>query len=239
MALTRVNHSVLGALERPTLAWIARRLPGWVLPDHLTLFGFLGAALAGAGFLLSRWSLSWLWLSSVGLAMNWFGDSLDGTLARSRRTERPRFGFFVDHTCDLFAQAIIFLAVGLSPCAHFAVGCVGLIAFLIAFVYTLIVAHVFGTMHITYAGFGPTEIRALLIGGNLLTLAFGVIDLHRWLGPSSKFGSVSLHDVVISFLALASIGLISVLAVRDTSRLAAEEPAPARLPTSHAANRVP
>jgi phosphatidylglycerophosphate synthase len=160
---------------------------------------------------------------------NWFGDSLDGTLARRRRIERPRYGFFVDHTSDLFSQVIIFLAVGLSPCAHFAVACLGLIAFLMAFVFTLIGAHVRQTMRITYFGFGPTEIRALLFLGNLLTLAFGIFDLQGWFAPLRAFGPVSIYDLVISLLSLIGVGLIGVLAIRDARALAAEDPSPLRL----------
>src|SRR5580700_10238488 len=130
MSVTRLNDSVLGALERPALKWMADRLPTRVIPNHLTVIGVLGALLTAAGFVLSRRSLSWLWLANVGLVVNWLGDSLDGTLARRRRIERPRFGFFVDHTSDLFSQVIIFLSIGLSPCAHFTVACLGLIAFL-------------------------------------------------------------------------------------------------------------
>src|ERR1700731_3545478 len=108
MAVNRVNNSVLGGLERPALSWVVNRLPKWVLPNHLTIIGVSGALLAGAGFVLSRWSMAWLWLATFGLLANWFGDSLDGTLARLRLIERPRFGFFVDHTSDLFSQVIIF-----------------------------------------------------------------------------------------------------------------------------------
>src|SRR5579862_7946880 len=108
MAATRMNDSVLGALERPTLLWIVQRLPSWVVPNHLTALGMLGAVVTATGFILSRWSLSWLWLASAGLVANWLGDSLDGTLARRRLIERPRFGFFVDHTSDLFSQILIF-----------------------------------------------------------------------------------------------------------------------------------
>ena len=229
MSLQRVNDSVLGGLERPTLAWFAQRIPARVVPNHLTALGFFGAWLTAAGFVLSRWSLPWLWLACVGLLANWFGDSLDGTLARRRRIERPRYGFFVDHTSDLFSQVIIFLALGLSPCAHFAVACLGLIAFLMAFVFTLIGAHVRQTMRITYFGFGPTEIRALLLLGNLLTLAFGIFDLQGWFAPLRAFGPVSIYDLVISLLSLIGVGLIGVLAIRDARALAAEDPSPLRL----------
>ena len=224
MAAKRVNDSVLGALERPALAWLADRLPGWVLPDHLTALGVLGALLAAAGFVLSRWSIPWLWLSCLGLLTNWFGDSLDGTLARRRKIERPRYGFFVDHTSDLFGQAIVFLSVGISPCAHFAVACLALIAFLMAFVYTLIGAQVRDTMRITYLGFGPTEIRFLLLFGNLITLAVGVIDLGTWITPLAVLGPVSIHDLVMSVLALAGTGTIASLAIREARALAREDP---------------
>jgi phosphatidylglycerophosphate synthase len=226
MAVKRVNDSVLGALERPALAWLADHLPATVRPNHLTVVGVLGAALAAAGFVLSRWSLSWLWLACFGLALNWFGDSLDGTLARRRQIERPRFGFFVDHTCDLFSQALIFLALGVSPCAHFGVACLGLIAFLMAFVFTLISTQVRNTMRITYLGFGPTEIRALLFLGNLPTLFFGVIHLQPGLVPAS-FGPVSGYDLGICLISLCGVGLIATLAVREARALAVEDPFPA------------
>ncbi|MGO9935088.1 MAG: CDP-alcohol phosphatidyltransferase family protein [Steroidobacteraceae bacterium] len=227
MAPIRVNNSVLGALERPTLAWLVDHLPAWVMPNHLTLVGVLGAVLTAAGFILSRWSLSWLWLASLGLLVNWLGDSLDGTLARRRRIERPRYGFFVDHISDLFSQAIIFLALGLSPCAHFAVACLGLIAFLMAFVYTLIGAHVHNTMRITYFGFGPTEIRALLFLGNLPTLAVGVIYLQPRFAPLAAIGPVTGHDLGISIISAVAVGLIAALAIREGRALAAEDSQPA------------
>jgi archaetidylinositol phosphate synthase len=156
----RTNDSALGALERPALAWLAGRIPSSVQPDHLTVLALVGAVAAAAGYIASRWSLDWLWLASVGLAVHWVGDSLDGTLARVRNIQRPRYGFFVDHTSDLFAQTLIFLALGLSPCARLEIACLGLIAFLMAFVYSLICVEVHDTMRVTYFGFGPTEIRA-------------------------------------------------------------------------------
>jgi phosphatidylglycerophosphate synthase len=226
MAIARINASILGPLERPCLHWVSRHLPQWLLPNHLTLFGLTGAGLAAAGFILSNWSVDWLWLACLGLLMNWFGDSLDGTLARLRNIERPRFGFFVDHTSDLFSQFVIFLSLGLSPCTHFGVACLGLIAFLIAFVYTLIGAHVLGTMRITYFGFGATEIRALLLVGNLLVLAFGIVNLRPWFGIFAVSASVSIHDFVIVCLSLFATLLIAALAFREARKLSGDDPAP-------------
>jgi archaetidylinositol phosphate synthase len=226
MAVRRVNDSLLGPLERVALTWMASRLPAWLLPDHLTFVGLIGALLTGAGFILSHWYLPWLFLACVGLLANWFGDSLDGTLARLRHIERPQYGFFVDHTCDLFSQVIIFISLGASPCTHFGVACLGLITFLMAFIYTLIGLQVKGELQITYFGFGPTEIRALLFLGNLLVVAFGVIDLRSRFAPLERFDYVTIHDVVISILAAAGVVLIAVLAVRRARLMAVEDPAP-------------
>jgi archaetidylinositol phosphate synthase len=223
-AVQRINDSVLGPLERPALAWLVRRLPPKVVPDHLTAFGVFGALLTATGFVLSCRSLTWLWLASLGLIMNWLGDSLDGNLARLRHIERPRYGFFIDHTSDLFCQSLTFIALGLSPLAHFGMACLGLITFLMAFVYTLIAAQTRATMRITYFYFGPTEIRALLLLGNLLTLTFGVVDLRRWFAAFPGGGSISIHDAVIAMLAASGIVVIALLAWRDARVLNAEDP---------------
>jgi phosphatidylglycerophosphate synthase len=224
--MQRVNDSFLGPIERPTLAWVAARLPAAVVPDHLTALGVVGGLITAAGFLLSRSSLAWLWLASVGLLINWFGDSLDGTLARVRRIERPRYGFFIDHTSDLFCQIITFLALGASPLANFGAACLGLITFLLAFVYSLIAAHTRATMRITYFYFGPTEIRALLLLGNVLTLATGLVELRPWLPLLPGVGAITVHDFFISLLSLAGLTAIGTVAVGDAKALATEDPPP-------------
>ena len=221
--IERINDSVLGPWERPALAWLVRRVPRAVVPDHLTACGVVGACLAATGFVLSTRGLFWLWLSSAGLLINWLGDSLDGNLARLRHIERPRYGFFVDHTCDLFAQSLMFVTLGLSPLAHFGTACLGLIVFLMAFVYTLITAQTRATMRITYAYFGPTEIRALLLTGNLLTLACGVLDLRRWLPLPGQL-PITLHDSFLALLAASGVGVVVLLAVRDARVLNVEDP---------------
>jgi archaetidylinositol phosphate synthase len=223
-AVQRINDSVLGPLERPALAWLVRRLPPKVVPDHLTAFGVFGALLTATGFVLSCRSLTWLWLASLGLIINWLGDSLDGNLARLRHIERPRYGFFIDHTSDLFCQSLTFIALGLSPLAHFGMACLGLITFLMAFVYTLIAAQTRATMRITYFYFGPTEIRALLLVGNLLTLAFGVVDLRRWFAGFPGVGPISIHDAVITMLSASGVVVIALLAWRDARVLNVEDP---------------
>src|ERR1700686_483051 len=225
--MQRINDSFLGPWERPALAWIAARMPAAIVPDQLTAFGVVGALLTAAGYVLSHWSLTWLWLASVGLLINWFGDSLDGPLARVRRIERPRYGFFIDHTSDLFCQVITFLSLGVSPLAHFGAACLWVITFLLSFVYSLITAHARATMRITYFYFGPTEIRALLLLGNVLTLAGGVVDLEPWLPPLPGAGPVTIHDFGIPLLSLAGLPAIGTVALGDGRALAAEDPLPA------------
>jgi phosphatidylglycerophosphate synthase len=220
-------------LERPALAWLAERLPSWLTPDRLTLIGITGAVSAAAGYFASRWSVQWLWLASLGLLVNWAGDSLDGTIARLRRIERPRYGFFVDHTSDLFAQALVFVALGISPCAQFRIACLGLIAFLMAFVYSLICVETRNTLRITYFGFGPTEIRALLIAGNLLTLRTGIVDLDVPLLPHALVGAVTIYDLVIMLIFAVAVPGLALLALREWRDLAQEDP-----PKNAAAVRV-
>ena len=222
MAANRVNNSALGAFERPALAWMADRLPLSLTPDHLTLIGIGGALTASAGYFASRWSLEWLWVASAGLIINWVGDSLDGTVARLRGIQRPRYGFFVDHTSDLFSQSLLFLALGASPCAHFSIACLGVIAFLMAFVYSLICVEVRDTLRVTYFGFGPTEIRALLIAGNLITLYAGVFDVG--LPPRGWFGPVTIYEVTIVILFTITVPALALLAWRERRELALEDP---------------
>jgi archaetidylinositol phosphate synthase len=227
MAVKRVNQNILGGLERPALAWMADRLPGRIAPDHLTAVGVVGALLTATGFILSRWALTWLWLACCGLMLNWLGDSLDGTVARRRGIERPRYGFFIDHTTDMLSQTLIFVSLGLSPCAHFGAACLGLIAFLMMFVYTLIGAHVRNVMQITYFGFGATEIRALLLLGNVLILAFGIVHVQSRYAPLSLLGPLSGHDLVISLVSIASAILIVLSTIREGRSLSVLDPTPA------------
>jgi phosphatidylglycerophosphate synthase len=227
-----LNDSALGVLERPALAWLADRLPSRLTPDGLTLIGISGALAAAGGYIASRWSVQWLWLASVGLLVNWAGDSLDGTIARLRRIERPRYGFFVDHTSDLFAQTLVFVALGISPYAQFRIACLGLIAFLMAFVYSLICAETRNTFRITYFGFGPTEIRALLIAGNLLTLCTGIVNVELPLPPQHWLGPVTIYDLVTVLIFAVAVPCLAFLALRELRDLAHEDPPKKAAPVS-------
>ena len=189
----RVHGAWTEAWERRQTSAILARLPAWVTPDHFTLIGLLGAAIAGLSYALSGRSSLFLLGAIGGLLLNWLGDSLDGNLARARKVERPRFGFFIDHSCDVLSQLAIFLGIGASPYAHFSSACLALIAYWMATLMSLITLAATGRFQIVYWGVGPTEIRLALIGGTLLHLLIGPIVLAQW--PS---GPVMMVDLVFA-----------------------------------------
>ncbi|MDH4139275.1 MAG: CDP-alcohol phosphatidyltransferase family protein [Coriobacteriia bacterium] len=159
----RVLRTITDPVEKPTLIWMAERLPAWVTPDILTTIGLLGSAIVFAGYALSRVSPWWLWFSTFGLVVNWFGDSTDGTLARVRHTERPRYGFFIDHTMDVVSEGLIFLGLGVSPYMRFDAACVAFIGYLSMSVHAYVRAFVDGVFKISYSRIGPTELRIVLV----------------------------------------------------------------------------
>jgi phosphatidylglycerophosphate synthase len=155
----RFNNGLLQPIERPALLWMAPRMPHWVTPNVLTGVGFIGACIVAAGYALSRWQPAFLWLATAGLLVNWFGDSLDGTLARVRRIERPRYGFFLDQNIDAFEQLIIAVGIGLSGFIRFELAIFTLAAYFLMSILTLVRAVVSNVFTLTYLGIGLTELR--------------------------------------------------------------------------------
>ena len=170
----RVNDILLGPLERPALKWLSVHMPGWVTPDILTIIGIIGAVIIFAGYVLSNLAPAFLLLATFGFFVNWFGDSMDGTIARYRKIERPKYGFFVDHTVDAFSQLLIFGGLGLSPYVSFDVAILALVGYLLVSIYAYVNIFVTGVFRISYGKFGPTEIRMIAVILNLLFLFVGV-----------------------------------------------------------------
>ena len=150
----RVNDILLGPLERPALQWLAAHMPDWVYPDLLTIIGTLGAVIIFLSYWLTNFDKGFLWLASLGLIINWFGDSLDGTLARYRNIQRPKYGFFVDHTVDALSEVLIILGLGLSPFIRFEIASLALIGYLLMSVLVYVRTCVKGEFVISYGGFG-------------------------------------------------------------------------------------
>jgi phosphatidylglycerophosphate synthase len=209
---------LLGALERPVLAWLAARMPGWVTPDRCTALGVGGATVTAAGYGLSNVSAWYLWLASLGLAVHWFGDSLDGSLARYRRIERPRYGFYVDHVSDAVCQILIFLGLGLTPYVSFGVACFALIGYQTLVILIYIRTCVVGEFRISYGGLGPTEARLLAILLNTGMFLAGA----RQLAVGSV--SVSSYDVLVAGAGVLTFLFFGRTGYRELVRLRRADP---------------
>jgi archaetidylinositol phosphate synthase len=164
---TRILSSVLAPAERRVLRYLALRMPRRVNSDHLTALALAAMAGAGLSFWLSSVTPVGLWLVTVFLALNWFGDSLDGTLARVRQHQRPRYGYYVDHVVDAAGAMFLFGGLALSSYMHPLVATGLLVAYLAMSVEIYLAAHVLGEFRITYFQMGPTELRILLAIGSL------------------------------------------------------------------------
>ena len=163
----RIEVYITAKSERRVLNRLCSALPTWMMPDHLSAIGFFGAALSGLSYVAANWSPSFFWLSSLGLAINWFGDSLDGSLARYRKIERPRYGYFVDHSLDVINYCCLFIGLGFSPYVPINVALIALIGILLMHVYTLMSNHLSETFNATIFNLGPTELRLVFVYLNI------------------------------------------------------------------------
>jgi phosphatidylglycerophosphate synthase len=210
----RVNDILLGSLERPALQWLSAHMPAWITPDICTAIGVLGALITSLAYILSNFNRNYLWLASFGFVVNWFGDSLDGTLARYRHIERPKFGFYIDHTTDTFGQVVIFLGLGLSPYVSFNVACLALIGYLMLGILVYVRTCVVGEFKISYGKLGPTEIRVIAILLNTGMYLVGIKTVEWSLIDNQLIFSV--YDIVVSIIALLLSGFFFDTAWKQT-----------------------
>ena len=206
----RVQTSVLNAVEKTVLVWLAQRQPRWMTSDMLTAIGVVGAVVVAVGYVLSNLHVGWLWLSSLGYVINWYGDSLDGTLARVRGTQRPIYGFYLDHNIDGITMSIMCIGAGLSCMLNLFIAMAVLAVYLLLSISVYINAHLRGEFKLTYAGMGPTEFRLLMIGVNTLFalvaplrawgLRFTIVDMPVTFGAFDVVGVVILAVLVIIYL---------------------------------------
>jgi len=207
----RMQQSLLAPLERRALGWLAARIPSRIGPDHLTLLGFLALALAGASYALaSRWPPALL-MVNIWLAVNWFGDSLDGTLARYRQQQRPRYGFYVDHIVDSFGALFVLGGLAYSGLMTERVALALLIGFLLLSIDSYLAAYTLGRFNLSFGIFSPTELRILLALGNIVFF---------WKPQVTVFGvRASLFDVGGSVGAICMGAVLIVSVARNTRAL--------------------
>jgi archaetidylinositol phosphate synthase len=215
----RVNDILLGPLERPALQWLSAHLPSWTTPDMMTVIGIFGALVIILSYVLSRYHPAFLWLATVGFVINWFGDSLDGTLARYRHIERPKYGFYIDHITDVLTEIIIILGLGLTNYIKFSVASMCCITYIAMSVLVYVRMNVMGEFKISYSKLGPTEIRVLAIMLNTGMYFGGVFSFKISLGSIPI--AISPYDLVVGFISLllvyffASTGIKQSIALRN------------------------
>ncbi|MFL5817346.1 MAG: CDP-alcohol phosphatidyltransferase family protein [Conexibacter sp.] len=229
----RTPSFLLAKPERRALQAIARRLPRWILPDDLTLLGIAAAVAICATYLLSNGGRGWLWVASALLVVHWLGDSLDGTLARVRDIQRPRYGYYLDHIVDAGATVAIAIGLGLSPYMLLSVGMLLGVAYLILSINVYLESQALGRFSIGYGKIGPTEVRVLLIALNT-ALALG-LDMRFELLDTGLTGL----DVVGVALALGMLLALVARAWRSLREIALEEPAARRVWTTRPAAGSP
>ncbi len=212
----RAHTSFLADAEKRTLIWIAERLPAWMNSDHLTALGFASLLFAGASYWYARFDPRGLVLVMPLLILNWFGDSLDGTLARVRRRQRPRYGFYVDHILDAIGMAALMAGLALSGYLSTLIAGAFLIAYLLLSIEIYLATYTIGTFHLSYWRFGPTELRILLVIGNLFALRspHAIIAGREFLLFDLGFGVGA--TALVAILAQATVKHIALLYREET-----------------------
>jgi phosphatidylglycerophosphate synthase len=218
--INRVQENVLARSERRLLNWICARMPGWVTPDMLTMLGMVGAFLVLAGYVASNLGPEWLWLAIAGYVVQWFGDSTDGSLARWRKIERPRYGYFLDHSCDGLVTTMVVVGIGFSPHVAMEFALVALAGYLLLSIHAYLSVRVLGELKLSYLNAGPTELRFVLIALTLTMMAVrpDATRLDTWIGSINGF------DIFVGLIGLLLIGLFALQTITTARRLAAMEP---------------
>ncbi len=209
---TRQLTFFLAEPERRLLRAIARRLPPWIRSDHLTALGVIGAIGAGTAYALTTYGPAWLWVASALLAVNWLGDSLDGTLARVRQAERPRYGYYLDHLVDALSTTALGVGIGLSPYVDLRIALGGVLAYLVLSINVYLESTVLGVFRLAYGRIGPTEVRLLLVAGSALAALVSPAAVARLANP-----------LIVALLALTALVLL-LRCARNLAHLANVEP---------------
>ena len=214
----RVNQSLTASIEKRALHWMAERAPSWLTSDQLTLLGLFAQIGAGTFYALARFNRYALLIVILCLVLNWLGDSMDGTLARIRRQQRPRYGFYVDHMVDIFGSVALMGGLACSGLLHWQTAVAMLVAFLLLSSESYLATYTLSCFELSQGIFGPTEIRILLVLGNLALLRspYSTVFGHRLL----------LFDLGGTIAAICMFALVIHITVRHTAELYRQEPLP-------------
>ncbi|MGM9837789.1 MAG: CDP-alcohol phosphatidyltransferase family protein [Paludibacteraceae bacterium] len=203
----RIQTSILNGVEHKACVWMAERMPRWVTSDMLSFVGLIGALVIAAGYMLSNLNINWLWLSSLGFVIHWFGDSMDGNLARVRKTQRPIYGFYLDHTLDVITELIMFAGAGLSNLLRMDIALFVFIAYLMMTLNVTINSHLKSEFKLTYAKLGPTEFRVIMIIINTLLIYIPAIR------ECNVAWDICGRSLALGGLDIIAIGILTILMV--------------------------
>lgn len=220
----RIQTSLLNQGEKVLLVWLAKKQPKWMTSDILTYIGVFGSILFAIGGYLSNGNILWLWLSSFGLFIHWYGDSLDGTLARVRNTQRPVYGFFIDHTLDAITTFFIFLGAGLSPMFRMDIALLILAGYLCLSIYTYICTIIMDEFRLTYGGMGPTEFRILLI---ILCIIYMYVPMEDTVFTFKK-NVIGIYDLIGLVVTFILFGIFIAQFISDRKMLSQCDPLPSK-----------
>ncbi|MDX9864563.1 MAG: CDP-alcohol phosphatidyltransferase family protein [Anaerolineaceae bacterium] len=215
---TRINTSLLSKPEMVFIHWFVSRAPDWVTPDILTAIGFAGTLLTFIGYCLTLIDARFLWLASIGLVINWFGDSTDGNMARFRHIERPRYGYFLDHLVDSVSMILIIIGIGISPYVQFNIALLALVAYMLLSIFVYLDTAVNKTFQLSYGGLGPTEGRLIIILANSLMLVTGNKAF------TFKLGTFTLFDLIAIILTIVLLIFFVTMTIKRLRYLAKLEP---------------
>lgn len=195
----RIQQSVLARPEKRLLIWMAERMPSWIHPDHLTVFGFLAQLMTGVSYAFARSSQFGLTGAIVFLILNWFGDSMDGTLARVRQQQRPRYGFYVDHMLDSVGAVALMAGLALSGYMRPTIAVALLVLFLLLSIQSYLATYTMGEFRMSFWSFGPTELRLFLILGNLAAYRWPVMNGYRIFDVGGVIGIAGMSLILVWF----------------------------------------
>lgn len=223
----RTNDILLGPLERPALAFFAKHMPKWVNSDMLTVLGLLGSILAAVAYAVVGTgevkSNPWLFVASLGFVINWFGDSLDGTLARYRNLSRPNYGYYTDHAIDGITTLLVFGGIGLSGIARFDVSLIAMCAWLLLMMQVFLKTHATGIFEMTSVKIGPTEMRLVIIILNTVLFFIGAGGSLFEVTLASQVIPVNIGTLVLGIFAILFLGYYIYQIISTGSQLAYED----------------
>lgn len=209
----RIQESLSANLEKRSLIWMAERTPVRINPDHLTILGFAAQLMTGVSYALARFNPMWLTAGIAFLVLNWFGDSMDGTLARVRNQQRPRYGFYIDHMLDSVGAVALMGGLAFSGYMSLSIAIGLLIMFLLLSIQSYLAAHALGEFRMSFWSFGPTEMRILLAAGNLALLR----------SPFVLHGRFRLFDIGGAIGIAGMSAMLVVFSARNTAQLYRQE----------------